>query len=274
MSASDFLLTIALASAAGGMVILFALLRWRDRRDAGLFRAAVRLRGRVPDSDGLELRSIQFTIDGRPASAEFEEGESKVTRVKVSMRRRSPGVFRVIPQNVARLNARFIGSPDIRVGSPAFDKAWYVTARPSSLAGRIFSEDRRDRVVASVERLARFESPSIEVTRDTLVVRVNGILTREIDLLDLAATATEFVGYLFHLGPEEGIAWVDNGDVDPGLCPVCAAPMKDGIVLCNKCRTPHHEECWLYVGQCSTYACKGKRFIEGPVSDRGGAAAS
>lgn len=31
-------------------------------------------------------------------------------------------------------------------------------------------------------------------------------------------------------------------------------------VLCAKCRPPHHEECWLFNGACSTYACKEIRF--------------
>jgi len=67
---------------------------------------------------------------------------------------------------------------------------------------------------------------------------------------------------------------VAAGEAEVGLCPVCATEMTDGVITCEKCRTPHHQECWTYVGQCSTYACKGKRFVAGPVSghDQGAAA--
>lgn len=41
-----------------------------------------------------------------------------------------------------------------------------------------------------------------------------------------------------------------------GECQVCCSALEDRIVLCAKCRTPHHEECWLYNGACSTYACR------------------
>jgi hypothetical protein len=44
-----------------------------------------------------------------------------------------------------------------------------------------------------------------------------------------------------------------------GLCQVCGAPMAGEIVRCELCRTPHHAECWSYMGRCSTYACKGRR---------------
>jgi hypothetical protein len=44
-----------------------------------------------------------------------------------------------------------------------------------------------------------------------------------------------------------------------GTCQVCGTSMKTGTVRCETCRTPHHRECWKYLGRCSTYACKGTR---------------
>lgn len=45
-----------------------------------------------------------------------------------------------------------------------------------------------------------------------------------------------------------------------GECQVCGEKMESRVVFCAKCRTPHHEECWSYVGQCSTFACREIRF--------------
>ena len=45
-----------------------------------------------------------------------------------------------------------------------------------------------------------------------------------------------------------------------GKCQVCGSEMERWIVLCTKCRTPHHEECWTYNGACSTYGCREIRF--------------
>jgi RING finger family protein len=261
MLSGDLILVLAvIVSVAGASAILFVRSRWRSRQNIGLYRAAVRLNGTVVDADGMEMPLIRFTAEGRPAMVEFERGDDPLTRVRVLMPRRSPGVFRILREKFARANARFIGSPDLKIGHPEFDRIWYITARPSSLAQRIFTAERRDQVIESVLRIGALPSPSIEITRDTLIVRVSGILLHEDDLSALARTAIDFVGYLIHLGPEEGIAWVATGDAEPGICPVCASALAEGVIFCDKCRTPQHEECWVYVGQCSTYACKGKRF--------------
>jgi hypothetical protein len=49
-------------------------------------------------------------------------------------------------------------------------------------------------------------------------------------------------------------------DARAGECQVCGEAMETRVVFCAKCRTPHHEECWSYVGQCSTYGCREIRF--------------
>lgn len=46
-----------------------------------------------------------------------------------------------------------------------------------------------------------------------------------------------------------------------GECQVCGSPMEEAVVLCARCRTPHHEECWTYNGVCSTYGCREIRFV-------------
>jgi hypothetical protein len=41
------------------------------------------------------------------------------------------------------------------------------------------------------------------------------------------------------------------------LCQVCGMELSAGpLVYCSKCKTPHHKDCWDYLGQCSTFACK------------------
>jgi hypothetical protein len=36
--------------------------------------------------------------------------------------------------------------------------------------------------------------------------------------------------------------------------------MSEGVVVCRRCRTPHHLECWRYVGRCTTYGCAGREY--------------
>jgi hypothetical protein len=49
-------------------------------------------------------------------------------------------------------------------------------------------------------------------------------------------------------------------DAKAGDCQVCGEKMESRVIYCAKCRTPHHEECWSYVGTCSTYGCREIRF--------------
>jgi hypothetical protein len=248
---------LIIASISGAVILLHFFQRLRLRRDEGLLRVVQRYGGSVSAPDGFGPGSAYFRIEGRHATIEYGPEEEPQTRVRVLMPRRSPGVFRILRLGRAR---RLWGTRDIQVGNARFDRDWYITARPESLVRRIFTEDRFEEVMKSVDRLARFNSPSVEITRDTLVVRVQEWIRGEDPLTSLVSTAAEFVGYLLRLGPEEGIAWV-SGENGPGLCPVCAAAMEEAVVHCDKCRTPHHAECWTYVGQCSTYACKGKRCV-------------
>jgi hypothetical protein len=37
--------------------------------------------------------------------------------------------------------------------------------------------------------------------------------------------------------------------------PVCSEVLVT-MVVCNRCRTPHHEDCWTYYGGCSVYGCR------------------
>ena len=42
------------------------------------------------------------------------------------------------------------------------------------------------------------------------------------------------------------------------ICQICGYPMNDEAVVCQTCETPHHKECWEYIGGCSTYGCEGR----------------
>jgi hypothetical protein len=65
----------------------------------------------------------------------------------------------------------------------------------------------------------------------------------------------------------QGVAIVEDSESWPedlGLptCKVCGEPIDESeIVVCASCNTPHHRECWEYVGACSIYGCNGKRVL-------------
>jgi ribosomal protein L40E len=46
------------------------------------------------------------------------------------------------------------------------------------------------------------------------------------------------------------------------VCRVCGTSIESDVVLCRRCHTPHHHDCWHYAGRCSTYACGERRYIK------------
>lgn len=38
-------------------------------------------------------------------------------------------------------------------------------------------------------------------------------------------------------------------------CPVCRCSLGRETVRCRHCDTPHHIDCWFYVGHCAIYSC-------------------
>ncbi len=42
-------------------------------------------------------------------------------------------------------------------------------------------------------------------------------------------------------------------------CPFCQFPIKQDseTILCSSCQIPHHRECWLENGGCTTFGCRG-----------------
>jgi len=56
-------------------------------------------------------------------------------------------------------------------------------------------------------------------------------------------------------------------------CRVCGAPVDGDHVCCRQCDTPHHGDCWDYVGGCATFGCGSTAFRAVSRSTEGPAAA-
>ena len=52
--------------------------------------------------------------------------------------------------------------------------------------------------------------------------------------------------------------------VGKARCPVCSTGLDCGsTVVCPRCLTPHHSDCWIYAKGCSIYGCKAvKKAVE------------
>jgi hypothetical protein len=48
------------------------------------------------------------------------------------------------------------------------------------------------------------------------------------------------------------------------ICKVCGDEIHEQMVVCRRCKTPHHEDCWHYTGACSVFGCRETTFIAPP----------
>lgn len=52
------------------------------------------------------------------------------------------------------------------------------------------------------------------------------------------------------------------------VCRICGEEIREGLVFCRRCKTPHHRDCWLYAGRCSVFACGETEFQTPQVAER------
>lgn len=58
---------------------------------------------------------------------------------------------------------------------------------------------------------------------------------------------------------DTGITLVESTETPGGaVCQVCTSAMDGEVVRCLSCRTPHHKDCWEYLGRCSTFGCRSR----------------
>ncbi len=163
------------------------------------------------------------------------------------------------------------GTRIVRTGDAGFDRDYIARANDPEMAIAALSTSSRQ----SIEALAGLGGPDgliISLSHERLLVQVDRDLGARFELLralvdrslilltGVQAAAASRVG--------QGVAFVvehdDSGE--PSIealsphCKVCGVAIEPETptVVCEACGTPHHRDCWEFVGGCSVYGCKGR----------------
>ncbi len=80
------------------------------------------------------------------------------------------------------------------------------------------------------------------------------------DLLDSGSFLFEELQEQFRIDPR-GVQEVHSGaaSLRESHCRVCGEPFESAPVFCVTCETPHHRDCWDYLGRCAIFACGAVR---------------
>ena len=146
---------------------------------------------------------------------------------------------------------------DREIGDASFDRAWVVQGE---LAARVFAPESRAPCVAAIQHLRKYFDPCVEVRKGVLRVSIGQPPESDVTVRTMIRAAT---AVLEAVGPRvgEGMLWIEVRHDAASVCRVCGTADGGRRVVCRSCRTPHHADCWTYVGRCSTYGCGGKEVL-------------
>jgi hypothetical protein len=196
--------------------------------------AHVRL-GFLPLRDGSGDRCLQFAI---------QQGDI-ASRCEIFYYQTRPAL---LPQRRGLLPAEFDWED--------FRRRWQVLAEDGDASRQLLSDGVRH----AIEMLWRQPSPgemTISLLRGWLVVRKVWHSARGIDLEIFVERACALADQI-NLAAAAGIEFVAGEEaqlLEESHCGVCGDALVSEIVICSRCNTPHHRDCWQYTGGCSTYAC-------------------
>jgi hypothetical protein len=159
------------------------------------------------------------------------------------------------------------GTQVVKIGDPEFDRGFVVQANDREMARDFLSPSARG-VIANLQRGVHAGGMLVSINPERMLVQIDRNLGQSAEALAWAVEKALILHDEIIDGVsrriKEGIAIVDEAgpvvdDEGPPICKVCGEPISGGeAIVCSVCNTPHHRDCWEYVGACSIYGCNGK----------------
>ena len=164
------------------------------------------------------------------------------------------------------------GTRPVKLGDPEFDRGYVVQANDLEMARDFLGPPVRE-AIANLQRGVHAGGMLVSINPERMLVQIDRNLGQSTEALSWAVQKA----LVLHDGLIEGvsrrvtqgIAIVDqpgapDEDDGPPICKVCGEPIAAGaVIVCAVCNTPHHRDCWEYVGACSIYGCNGKVGVVG-----------
>jgi hypothetical protein len=150
---------------------------------------------------------------------------------------------------------------DIEVGDPNFDQRYIIQGADPNAIRRILTPKIRE-AIDHLRYMTHYADVNIQAMRGRLLIRIRGYL-RDKERLE------QFIFFGLRVYDEvllvagagiRFVAPVPAEGKEKAICQICGEPIASDSVLCIRCKTPHHRDCWHYAQQCSTYGCGGKRY--------------
>jgi Prokaryotic RING finger family 1/Protein of unknown function (DUF3137) len=264
------------------VVCIYFFLRYLARFGAWItgshFRSyrqlAARYNGRYENRGLSESPTVSFTYNGstvRVGLAPTIVGQPEQiprTRVVARFARGIPFRLELAPTSRPAPHQPPKGTRRVKLGDPEFDRGFIVQANDQEMAQDFLSPTAKQ-VVHTLQNGVHAGGMLVSINNERLLVQIDrnlGLKTESLawvvqnalvlhdGLLDgVSRRITQGIAIV----DPSGDAWEE--DVGSPICKVCGEPIAGGaVIVCAVCNTPHHRDCWEYVGACSIYGCDGK----------------
>jgi len=248
---------ILVAAVICGFLLIAFILESASSFEKRCIRTALRLQGRFEPGRWFSNAAIHFAVADHPATLQYQRGRAASTWLQVTLPQAVQGPCRITTVQLGWELLRLVGYDSVKTGDPSFDASFAVTGSPA-LVERIFCLEHRVRAMEAVRRLAPYPGFDIGVQGQSLRIRFDGTREDEEFVLALKRSAEDFMAVMFGPPPGFGIEWGESVERAAGLCPICATPLAEPIFRCPRCKSPHHRDCWEYLGRCAVYGCDPK----------------
>jgi Prokaryotic RING finger family 1 len=234
---------------------------------------AARYHGRYESRGLSESPTVSFTHNGatfRVGLAPTIVGQpSQIPRTRVVARFQNGIPFRMELAPVARPAPPQPpkGTRPLKVGDAEFDRSFVVQANDLEMARDFLNPTVRG-AISNLQRAVHPGGMLVSINPERMLVQIDRNLGVSSEALAWAVqeSVTLHDGLIDRVSHRvnQGIDIVDDPgaweeDHGPPICKVCGEPiLENNRILCAVCNTPHHRDCWEYVGACSIYGCNGK----------------
>ena len=150
----------------------------------------------------------------------------------------------------------------IKSGEPEFGLPLAVRGPDEAAIRRLLSDGVRWQIARLLE-LAGEEHLYISIHNGQLCVQKTQTIRSFAALSTFIERALELYDQAM-ITQAVGIEFIENGEVaalEHVICKVCGEEIVGHeMVYCQRCKTPHHSDCWQYAGSCSVYGCLEKSY--------------
>jgi hypothetical protein len=233
-----------------------------DRWNQSYYQLAKRFGGQVIPGGMFGRPSVRFRYGPTHALLNTtSRGGRKWTQMHVSWPDHDVRA-EVHPRRPSDEPRKLRGTDDVATGLDWFDDRYVVRGNDERAVRRFLTEV----VCQQIDRLTHlFDVPDmyVSLSRGRILIQKPLLLRRYADLEDFSYAALSVYDQAM-LTRSRGITFVENSlaTLDTEIiCKVCGDAIAGEMVLCRRCRTPHHHECWEYYGSCAIYGCLETRWL-------------